>query len=39
MPTPKTQISKFDGTVTEQEKNLGLHNDIQACLQLEWEGN
>ena len=33
------QISKFDGTVTELEKNLGLHDDIQAYLQLERDGN
>ena len=39
MPTLKTQISKFDGTVTELEKNLGLHDDIQAYLQLERDGN
>ena len=36
MPTLKTQISKFDGTVTELEKNLGLHDGIQAYLQLEY---
>ena len=39
MPTLKTQISKFDGTVTELEKNLGLHDGIQAYLQLERDGN
>ena len=39
MPTLKTQISKFDGTVTELETNLGLHDSIQAYLQLEWDGN
>ena len=39
MLTLKTQISKFDGTVTELEKNLGLHDDIHAYLQLERDGN
>ena len=39
MPTLKTQISKFDGTVTELENNLGLHDDIQAYLKLERNGN
>ena len=39
MLTLKTQISKFDGTVTELEKNLGLHDDIQEYLQLERDGN
>ena len=39
MPTPKTKINKFDGTVIELEKNLGLHDGIQAHLQLERNGN
>ena len=39
MPTLKTKISKFDGTVTELETNLGLHDSIQAYLQLERDGN
>ena len=41
MPKLKTQISKLDGTVTEQEKNLCLHNDIdiQVYLQLERDDN
>ena len=39
MPTLKTQISKVNGTVTELEMNLGLHDGIQAYLQLERYGN
>ena len=39
MLTLKTQISKFDGTVTKLEKNLGLHDNSQAYLQLERNGN
>ena len=37
--TLKTQINKLGGTLTVQEKNLGLHNDIQAYLQLERDDN
>ena len=39
MPILKTQIRKFDGTVNELEKYLGLHDDIQAYLQLERDDN
>ena len=35
-PSQAAEISKFDGTVTELEKNLGLHDGIQAYLQLEY---
>ena len=38
MPTEDPD-KKFDGTVTEVETNLGLHDDIQAYLQLERDGN
>ena len=39
MPALKTEISNFDGTVTKLQRNLGLHDNIQAYLQLENDGN
>ena len=39
MPALKTEISKFGGTVSVVQRMLGLHDNIQAYLQLERDGN